>query len=134
MSWFWICQGSEYARSSKYSRVLNIPLRNKSKFCFLKYKKVSFPKIKESSVSWNVKKNFRVSVSWNLRNFLLVHFFYLSSLDWKVQNFIPENIKKSKNFFGAGFFRKIYTNFFRKNFEGWDWEVQGFISGNIWIF
>ena len=30
-----MCQGSEYASSSKYAKVLNIP--------FLKYKKVLFP-------------------------------------------------------------------------------------------
>ena len=44
--WFWIYQGSEYASGSKYARVFWIYLSCNIRKTFLrKYKKISFPEI-----------------------------------------------------------------------------------------
>ena len=54
---------------------------------------------------WNLKKTFEFSVSWSIRNFPRMDFFYFLSLEWKSQGFIWESIRKA-------FFWRNYNNFF----------------------
>ena len=90
--------------------------------------------------SLNVSSFFRVSVSWNIRNFLGVDFFYFLSLDWKVWGSISRNIRNT--FFWENIKKKISEwillgknerNFLREKFWWLRLEFQS-VEFHFWKY
>ena len=81
-----------------------------------------FQKVKNNR--WNLKKTFEFSVSWSIRNFPRMDFFYFLSLKWKLQGFIWESIRKA-------FFGEMIIIFFILELEC---SISQNIKNVFWIF
>ena len=91
---------------------------------FLKYKK--FPDIWESSLPWNIRNVFRVSVSRNIRKV-----FFWENITKKIilepESSISQN---TRNFFGGGFFL-----FFKLGLKSSiSWNISNFFLVDLFIF